>query len=167
MKFPRSSGPKLIWGSRWRPVGPPNSENGRPGVRTEVQGPGAAHLPESGPLLSDAESLGYVGVAARIHSTKVVEEAAALADKHQEPTAGTEIFGICLKVFGEVINTARQESHLHVRRTGVFFVPAEFLDALRLRGCCHTILQSKSNRDSRARNLGVSCGSCKATFAFR
>jgi len=145
----------------------PDSETGRPGVRTEVQGPGAEHLPESGPLLSEAESLGYVGVAARVDSTKVVEKTAALADQHQEPAAGAEIFGIGLKVFREMVDTACEESDLHVRRSGVFVVPAEFLDALRLRDCCHTILQSGSKRDSRARNLGVPSGPCKATFGVQ
>src|SRR2546428_11334183 len=73
-------------------------------------------------LLSDVEPLDQVRVALRVFAFEVVEQAAAFADEHQQPAARMMILGVCLEVFGQVIDAFAENGDLHFGRPGVGFV---------------------------------------------
>ena len=70
-------------------------------------------------------------ISADVRIVQVIEQAAALADHHQQSAARTVIFGVALQVSGEVIDALGQQGNLHVGRAGVLLVQLELLDGFR------------------------------------
>ena len=56
---------------------------------------------------------------------KIFEQAAALADHHQQPAARAVIFFVGLQMLGQMVDAMRQQRDLHVRRTRVLGVRFE------------------------------------------
>jgi hypothetical protein len=61
-------------------------------------------------------------------TTKVAEEASALADHHQQAPAGVVVLPVLAKVLGQLVDARRQQSDLDGRRAGVALVPRELAD---------------------------------------
>lgn len=83
-------------------------------------------------LLAELEFLGHGLITAQIGRFQVVKQAAALADHHEQPAARAVIFLVGLQMFGQMVDTLRQQGHLHVGRTGVFGVRFKCFNRLRL-----------------------------------
>ena len=61
---------------------------------------------------------------------QVIEQTPALADHHQQATAGAVVFVVALQMFGKVVDALRQERNLHVGGSGIFFVQLELINGL-------------------------------------
>ena len=73
-------------------------------------------------LLADTEPLDQLGVAVRVLALEVIEQAPALADEFEQPTARVMVFGVRLEVFGQVVDAFAQNRDLNFRRAGIFVV---------------------------------------------
>jgi hypothetical protein len=71
-------------------------------------------------------------VPARVRAMEIIQQAAALADHHEQSTAGTMVLLVLLQVLGEVVDPLREQRDLHVGRTGVLRMQPEILNHLRL-----------------------------------
>jgi len=84
---------------------------------------------ENGPpqilLLANAEFLDYVLVALGIVVLEVVEQAATLADHHQETAAGGVILLVRFEVVGQITDPFAKHRDLDLRAAGVVLVGAE------------------------------------------
>src|SRR5438093_7248414 len=77
---------------------------------------------KSEPLLADVEAFDQVRVTLRVLAFQVVEEPAAASHEHQQAAAGVMIFGVCLEMFGQVVDAFAQECDLNFWRAGVAVV---------------------------------------------
>lgn len=65
-------------------------------------------------------------IGALVGTLKILEVLAAVGDKAEQTAAGVLIFIIFTQMSTQFLDTTRQKSHLHLRRTGVRVVPARF-----------------------------------------
>ena len=72
-------------------------------------------------------------IAVQICVLQVFEQAAALADHHQQPAARAVILFERLQMFGQMVNPLGQQRNLHIRRTRVFAMQLKLVNRLRLR----------------------------------
>ena len=75
-------------------------------------------------LLANAEFLDYVLVALGIVVLQVVEQAASLADHHQETAAGGVILIVCLEMVRQLTDPFAKHRDLNLRTPGIFLVGA-------------------------------------------
>src|SRR5215218_7986082 len=73
-------------------------------------------------LFADAEAADQLRVARRILRLQVIEQPAALADEHQQSTAGVVVLRVGLEMLGQVIDTLAENRNLHLGRPGVALV---------------------------------------------
>ena len=76
-------------------------------------------------LLANAEFLDYVLITLGIVVLEVVEQAATLADHHQETAAGGVILRMCLKVVGQFTDPFTKHGDLYLGAAGIVIVRAE------------------------------------------
>ena len=76
-------------------------------------------------LLANAEFLDYVLVTLGIVVLEVVEQAATLADHHQETAAGGVILRVCLKVVRQFTDPFAKHRDLYFGAAGIVIVGAE------------------------------------------
>ena len=76
-------------------------------------------------LLADAEFLDYVLVALGIVVLEVVEQAATLADHHQETAAGGVILLVRLKMIRQLTDSFTEHRNLDLGAAGVVIMGAE------------------------------------------
>jgi len=72
-------------------------------------------------------------VAAQIHALQVFEQAATLADHHQQTAARAVILFVGLQMLGQMVDAMREQRDLHVRRTRVLGVRLKLFNSLCLR----------------------------------
>ena len=72
-------------------------------------------------------------IAVQIYVLQVFEQAAALADHHQQPAARAVILFVRLQMFGQMVDSLGQQRNLHIRRTCVFAMQLKLVNRLRLR----------------------------------
>jgi hypothetical protein len=75
-------------------------------------------------------------VAVDIFEFDVIEQPAASANQHQQPSAGMMIFLVNLQMFGKVGNAVGQKAYLHFWRSRIGLVQFEFFDQYLLILCC-------------------------------
>jgi hypothetical protein len=90
-----------------------------------------------GRLLAELEPLGHRLVPSMVGRQEVIQQATSLANHHEQATTGTVILFVLLQMFGQLVDALRQQSDLHIRRPGVFFVDAKVSYRLALR--FHTV----------------------------
>src|SRR6478752_5846382 len=83
-------------------------------------------------LFSDVEALDQIGVPMRILRLQVIEQTAAAADEHQQATPRVVVLGVCLEVFGEVVDAFAENRDLHFGRAGIAVVGLVVADQLGL-----------------------------------
>ena len=93
-------------------------------------------------LLAQLELFRHRLVAADVGVLQVIEQAAALADHHQQTTAGAVILFVALQMLGQMVDALRQERDLHIRGTRVLGVRLKLFNRLRL--CFHNQMSGKS-----------------------
>src|ERR1039458_6663319 len=69
---------------------------------------------EPGASVAQLQFFGNGLVSGEVGGVKVVQKTAALADHFEEAAPGAVIFDVGLKVLGEVVNSFRQQGHLHI-----------------------------------------------------
>ena len=72
-------------------------------------------------------------IAGHVRGVQVIEQAAALADHHQQSAARTVILLIALKMLGQVINALGEQGDLDVCRTGIPLVDLKITNRFRFR----------------------------------
>src|SRR6185437_10577211 len=116
-----------------------------------MSGLGASDSTSAFWLLADTELADYGPVAVRIVQLQVIQQAAALADQHQQSTAGCMILLVRLEMLGQLSNPLTQNRNLDFRRTGVRIVGAEafnqvcFLSGRQHGGCNSSSLSPLSS----------------------
>jgi hypothetical protein len=70
-------------------------------------------------------------------SAQVVEQAPALRHHFEKAATRGVIFGVGLKMFGQLRDPARQQRHLDVSAARIFVVQLELLEINRFRALCH------------------------------
>ena len=83
-------------------------------------------------LLPQLELLGDRLVPTGVGRMQVIEQAAALANHHQQATTRAVIFLVALQVLRERIDPVREQSDLDIGRAGVLFMQAKAFNNLRL-----------------------------------
>ncbi len=73
-------------------------------------------------LAAEAKFLEHLVILVNVVAFQVVEKLAAAARKLEQTTATMEILAMSAKVFGEMVNTSRQQSDLDFGRTGILVV---------------------------------------------
>jgi hypothetical protein len=81
-------------------------------------------------LPSQAQGFDNGPVALNILVFDIIQESAAPADQHQQPSSGMVIFGVNLEVFRQIGNTVSNEADLHFRGAGVAFMKFILVDEL-------------------------------------
>jgi len=66
-------------------------------------------------------------IAAEVGALQVIEQAAALADHHQQTATGAVILLVALQMLGQVVDALRQQGDLHVGGTRVLGVRLEVI----------------------------------------
>ena len=84
-------------------------------------------------LLPQLQFLGDGLITSKIGLMEIVQQAAALADHHQQTAAGTVILGVALQVTRQMVNALREKGNLHVGRAGIFRVRLKLFNRLCLR----------------------------------
>src|SRR5688572_26333314 len=79
-------------------------------------------------LLANAQRLTDRPVTVDVLALEVIEQAAALANQHQQPAPRVMVLRVHLEVLGEVGDALRKESDLHLRGPGVARDTGEFLN---------------------------------------
>ena len=74
-------------------------------------------------------------VTAQVRGLQVIEQAAALADHHQQPAARAVVLLVGLKMLGQMVDPLRQQRNLHICGTRVFVVRLKLFNRLCL--CFH------------------------------
>ena len=74
---------------------------------------------------AELELLGNRLVPSQILAVEIIQQAAALADHHEQTAAGAVIFHIALEMLGEVVNPFGQKGDLHIRGAGVLLMRLE------------------------------------------
>ena len=72
-------------------------------------------------------------IAAEVNRLQIFEQAAALADHHQQPASRAVVFFVGLQMLGQMVDALREQRDLHVRRTRVLGVRLELVNSLCLR----------------------------------
>ena len=104
-------------------------------------------------LLADAQLADNVAVAVRVMRLQVVEQAAALADEHQETAPRGVILLVSLEVLSQLANARTQNRNLDFRRTGVGIVGTEALNQVGFRcRCQHSVLVTPRSPEFRSSN---------------
>lgn len=67
---------------------------------------------------------------------EVIQQTAALTNHHEQPAARAMVLLILLEVFGQMIDSLREQRNLHVRGPCVLFVQLKIANCLRF--CFHT-----------------------------
>ena len=93
---------------------------------------GLENQPESS-LFAKFQLLGDGLIAGHVRGVQVIEQAAALADHHQQSATGTVILLVALKMLGQVINALGEQGDLDVCRTGVPLVYLKITNRFRFR----------------------------------
>ena len=75
-------------------------------------------------------------VALDVSPLEVAQQAAALADHHQQPAAGMVILGMGLKMLGQVLDPVGQEGNLHLAGTGIGLMDFELFNNFLFSLCC-------------------------------
>ena len=70
-------------------------------------------------LVAQFQLLRHGLVAFQIFALQIIQQAAALADHHQQPAARAVVFFVALQMFRQMIDALRQQRDLHIRRTRV------------------------------------------------
>ena len=83
-------------------------------------------------LAADAEFFDKAQVFLTILGSDVLQKPFALADELQKPPTRHVVFFINFQVFGELFDTLGEDTNLHFRTTGVFFVLLQIADDLGL-----------------------------------
>ena len=83
--------------------------------------------------MTELELLGDGLIARGVRAVQVIQQAAALADHHEETTAGAVVLGVLLQVLGEFVDTLGEQGNLHVSRACVLLVETEIVDQFRFR----------------------------------
>ena len=78
-------------------------------------------------------------VTAQIRGLQIIEQAAALADHHEQPATRAVILFVALQMLGQMVDALRQQRDLHVRRTRVLVVRLKLFNRLCL--CFHNQLE--------------------------
>ena len=73
-------------------------------------------------LVAQLELLGDCRVPFHVRVMKIIQQAAALADHHQQPATRAVVFFVALQMFGQMVDTLGEQRDLHVRGTGVLLV---------------------------------------------
>src|SRR3546814_4048649 len=105
---------------------------GRPRAGATGPGPTGRWTPALASA-TDAEAADHVGIAPLVLALEVVQEPAALADQHQQATAGVEVLLVALHVPGPVVDALRQQRDLPLGGAGLALLGGEFLG---VRGVC-------------------------------
>ena len=79
-------------------------------------------------LFADAEFLNNLFVALGIGPSEVVEQAATLADHHEEASAGGMVLLMRLEMLRQFTNTLTQDGDLDLRGTGIVVVSPVLVD---------------------------------------
>jgi hypothetical protein len=87
-------------------------------------------------LLADAERLDDGPVTIDVLGLQVVEETPALADQHEQATAGMVILRVELEVLGQIGDALREERDLNFGRARVTGLACELLYNCALTFCC-------------------------------
>src|SRR4051812_35784038 len=103
-----------------------NSGAGSPAATTPIRGLRALRL------AAQAELADERAVALEVLLLQVVQEAAALADEHEQPTTGVVVVLVLAEVLGEVVDPPRQQRDLHLGGAGVVLALAKAGDDLLL-----------------------------------
>jgi hypothetical protein len=74
-------------------------------------------------------------VTAQVRGLQVIQQAAALANHHQQPAARAVILFVGLKMLGQMVDPLRQQRNLHIGGTRVFIVRLKLFNRFRL--CFH------------------------------
>jgi hypothetical protein len=83
-------------------------------------------------LAAEAELLNEGPVAGDIATREVVQQTTATADQPQQAKTRVMVFGVLLKVLGQIPNALCHQSHLDLRRARIGLVGPMFLDDFRL-----------------------------------
>ena len=104
-------------------------------------------------VVADAQLGDQLAVVLDVLGLDVGQEAAALADEHQEAATGVEVLLVGLHVLGELADAVGQDGDLDLGGAGVGVVLAELADELRLAllGDGHVLHLSFSFAPNRAR----------------
>lgn len=78
--------------------------------------------------LPDAQLADQRTVPADVAGTQIVEQAAALANQHQQAAARVEVLRVDLEVLGQLLDALGEQCDLHFGRTGVAIARLELLD---------------------------------------
>ena len=130
MKFPGGGG---IF-SRDFLVGESGSSRGPPASQTE-DGLEVETKPRR-PKIKRCAQLELFGdglVTAHVRGLEIIQQAAALADHHQESAAGAVIFLVALQMLGQVVDALGEQRDLHVGGPGVLGVHLKCFNRLGLR----------------------------------
>src|SRR6516164_4297175 len=79
-------------------------------------------------LLADAEFLNDLFVALGVGLSEVVQQAATLADHHEEASAGGMVLLMRLEMLRQFTNTLTQDGDLDLRGTGIVIVSPVLVD---------------------------------------
>jgi hypothetical protein len=79
----------------------------------------------TGESVAKFEFFGDGLIAREVRIVEVIQQTAALAHHHEQTTARAMVFDIALQMLGQMIYPLRQQSHLHVGRSGVFLMQPE------------------------------------------
>ena len=113
-----------------------NGQFGLPGRRNhrrrrgkyDAQYAGRAVLQGSNRLLADAEFLNDLFIALGIGLSEVVQQAATLADHHEEASPGGMVLLMRLEMLRQFTNTLTQDGDLDLRGTGIVVVSPVLVD---------------------------------------
>ncbi len=84
-------------------------------------------------LLTELELLRNSLIAVQVRVVQVIQQTAALANHHQEPSTGAMILLVLLQVLSQVIDPLREQRNLHIRRTCIPLVELEIVNRFRFR----------------------------------
>jgi|SRR5665213_667148 len=76
-------------------------------------------------LFAQLQLFGDRLVTAHVGALEVIQQAAALADHHQQPATGAVILLVALQMPGQMVDALREQRNLHVGGTGVLRVQFE------------------------------------------
>ena len=104
-------------GSVANAAGPETNHRRRPRGRTRKNPPTSATE-----LLPDAQLPNDIQITLRIFAANIVEQTSTSADQTQQTPPRSEIFAVGSHVFGQTVDSLRQNRDLHLRRSGIRIV---------------------------------------------
>jgi hypothetical protein len=78
--------------------------------------------------VTELQLLGDLLIAVDVRVVEIIQKTAALADHHEQPTAGAVIFFVGLQMSRKMIDAFGKQSDLHVRGSGIFLVQLKALN---------------------------------------